>query len=277
MSKTKTAVKQCNLLVRKTNRLVGVSMLLCLLGVGYHMIENNSSELVSESVIERPVLEPTSAADYDKLVIENQKLEAVVRATKKEVQRLSNELKRVRGVQRRPFVVSDDPVAMDRTISLVSDHIQSNEAFSPTPYCDSDNVYHNGYGTVAKMVRYNVGETLVVKTCDGKTTTVLVTENNRVQPERTISKPAALVRKRDHLLAEVLPYLCGKRFRSNEELVVAIDTVYNRGITQSRSLFHLDGTVNCESLYGYMTHSNKKYEKGMRKRYAKNYALCIQS
>ena len=75
----------------------------------------------------------------------------------------------------------------------------------------------------------------------------------------------------------VLPYLYGITFRSDEEIIAVVDTIYNRGITQSKELFTVQKTINCKALYDFMTHSNKLYQKAMRNRYAKNYVTCIQS
>ena len=55
-------------------------------------------------------------------------------------------------------------------------------------------------------------------------------------PERNISQEEALERKEMHLVNEVFPYLYGKKFRSQEEFIVATDVIYNRGIGNSKSL-----------------------------------------
>lgn len=213
--------------------------------------------------------------NYEKLVVENQKNQELVKATTEEIKRLTQELKNYKANEKlqNKFTEKSNEIALE----VVSDHIKANESFSAMAYCDSDGRYRNGYGTLAVFKEYKVGETVQVRDCKGKIATLVATEKMQLLPEGIITEQEALERKEMHLIKHVFPYLYGKTFRSQEEFIVATDVIYNRGIAQSRNLFNADGTINCKSLYSYMTHSKKAYQKIMQKRYAKNYALCIQS
>jgi len=212
---------------------------------------------------------------YEKLVNEHKKSQELINATTTEVKRLTQELKEYKNQENSELIFNEANTNLG--VSIVSDHIKANESFSAMAYCDSDGKYRNGYGTLANMITYKVGDTVKLRNCKGKIETVTATKGNQVLPERSISEEKALERKEAHLIKHVFPYLYGKHFRSPEEFIVATDVIYNRGIAQSKSLFNSDGTINCKSLYNYMDHSKKAYQQVMRKRYAKNYALCIQS
>lgn len=211
---------------------------------------------------------------YEKLLHEHKKSQELINATTNEVKRLTQELKEYKNSENTELIFNE--ANNNLGIAIVSDHIKANESFSSMPYCDSDGKYRNGYGTLANMVKYKKGQTVKLRNCKGKVVTVTAKEGE-VLPESNISEEVALERKEAHLIKHVFPYLYGKHFRSQEEFIVATDVIYNRGIAQSKSLFNSDGTINCKSLYGYMDHSKKAYQQVMRKRYAKNYALCIQS
>ena len=212
---------------------------------------------------------------YEKLSNEHKKSQELINATTSEVKRLTQELKEYRNRENTELIFNE--ANNNLGIAIVSDHIQANESFSALAYCDSDGKYRNGYGTLANMITYKVGDTVKLRNCKGKVETVTATKDNQVLPERVISEEEALERKEAHLIKHVFPYLYGKHFRSQEEFIVATDVIYNRGIAQSKALFNPDGTINCKSLYNYMDHSKRAYQQVMRKRYAKNYALCIQS
>lgn len=212
---------------------------------------------------------------YEKLSNEHKKSQELILATTKEIKRLTQELNEYRKTENSELIFNESNTNLG--IAIVSDYIKANESFSAIPYCDSDGKYRNGYGTLANVVSYKVGQIVKVRNCKGKTITLTATKNNNKLPEAKISEQEALERKEAHLIKHVFPYLYGKHFRSQEEFIVATDVIYNRGIAQSKSLFNSDGTINCKSLYSYMDHSKKAYQKAMRKRYAKNYALCIQS
>lgn len=213
-------------------------------------------------------------AKYEKLVVEHKKSQELVKATTEEVKRLTQELKEYK-TNNLEVVFSEKSNKLG--LEIVSDHIKENESFSDISYCDSDGKYRNGYGTLSKMLTYKVGDTVKLRDCKGKIVTVTATKGNQVLPERKITVDEALARKEDHIIKNVFPYLYGKTFRSPEEFIVATDVIYNRGIALSKNLFNSDGTINCKSLYNYMDHSKDSYKSIMRKRYAKNYALCIQS
>lgn len=212
---------------------------------------------------------------YEKLSNEHKKSQELINAITSEIKRLTQELNEYKKTETSELIFNESNTSLG--IEIVSDHIKANESFSAMAYCDSDGKYRNGYGTLAKMITYKVGDTVKLRNCKGKVETVTVTKGNQVLPERSISEEEALERKEAHLIKHVFPYLYGKHFRSPEEFIVATDVIYNRGIAQCKSLFNADGTINCKSLYNYMDHSKKAYQNIMRKRYAKNYALCIQS
>lgn len=212
---------------------------------------------------------------YNNLLIEHKKSQELIKATTTEIKRLTQELREYKNLDNSELIFSEKNNSLG--LALVSDHIKQNESFSSMPYCDSDGKYRNGYGTEAKMLTYKIGDTVKVRNCKGKIVNVTASKGNQVLPERTISEEEALSRKEDHIIKYVFPYLYGKHFRSQEEFIVATDVIYNRGIAQSKTLFDIDGTINCKSLYNYMGHSKKAYQQVMIKRYAKNYALCIQS
>lgn len=212
---------------------------------------------------------------YDKLVKEHKKSQELINATTNEIKRLTQELKEFKNTDDSVLIFNENNNSLG--LAIVSDHIKVNESFSSTPYCDSDGKYRNGYGTEAKFLTYKIGDTVKVRNCKGKTVILTATKGNQKLPERKISEAEALSRKEAHLIKYVFPYLYGKHFRSPEEFIVATDVIYNRGIANSKALFNSDGTINCKSLYNYMDHSKKAYQQIMRKRYAKNYALCIQS
>lgn len=212
--------------------------------------------------------------DYTKLKNDYEKNLAITKAISKELKRISNELKEYTGAS---IDTVDIKTNTKEVLKVISNYIQKNESFSDIPYCDSDGKYHNGYGTVAKMINYNVGEKITVRNCLGKKETITVTSKDLYFPEASITKEEALLRKREHIKTQVFPYLYDKKFNSIEELIVATDVIYNRGIGQTKRLFTKTGTIDCKALYNYMYHSNAKYKNGIIKRYAKNYALCIQS
>ena len=212
---------------------------------------------------------------YNNLLTEHKKSQELIKATTTEIKWLTQELREYKNPDNSELIFSEKNNSLG--LALVSDHIKQNESFSSMPYCDSDGKYRNGYGTEAKMLTYKIGDTVKVRNCKGKIVNVTASKGNQVLPERTISEEEALARKEDHIIKYVFPYLYGKHFRSQEEFIVATDVIYNRGIAQSKTLFDIDGTINCKSLYNYMGHSKKAYQQVMIKRYAKNYALCIQS
>lgn len=212
---------------------------------------------------------------YEKLLNEHKKSQALINATTSEVKRLTQELKEYKNTKNTELTFNETNNKLGAAI--VSDYIKANESFSAIAYCDSDGKYRNGYGTEARLLVYNIGDTVKVRNCKGKIIVLTATKNKQKLPERSITKQEALNRKELHLIKHVFPYLYGKRFRSQEEFIVATDVIYNRGIAHSKALFNSDGTINCKSLYKYMDHSKQAYQQGMRKRYAKNYALCIQS
>lgn len=212
---------------------------------------------------------------YNQLQKEHKKSQDLIDAITSEIKRLTQELKEYKNVKNSELIFDEKNNSLG--LAMVSDHIKTNEAFSSRAYCDSDGKYRNGYGTLAKIVKYNIGDTVEVRDCKGKITNLIASEKNQYLPESKISEAEALSRKEAHLIKHVFPYLYGKRFRSTEEFIVATDVIYNRGIAQSKELFNTDGTINCKSLYKYMDHSKAKYQQTIRKRYAKNYALCIQS
>ena len=212
---------------------------------------------------------------YENLSKEHKKSQELINAITKEIKRLTQELNEYKNTENSELIFNENNTNLG--IAIVSDHIKANESFSAMSYCDSDGKYRNGYGTLSNMINYKVGQTVTVRNCKGKIVTLTATKNNYRLPEGNITEEEALERKEAHLIKYVFPYLYGKHFRSPEEFIVATDVIYNRGIAQSKSLFNTDGTINCKSLYGYMDHSKQAYQQVMRKRYAKNYALCIQS
>ena len=212
---------------------------------------------------------------YEDLSKEYKKSQELINAITKEIKRLTQELNEYKNTKTSELIFNENDINLG--ITIVSDHIKANESFSAMSYCDSDSKYRNGYGTLSNVVNYEVGQSVKVRNCKGKIITLTATENNHKLPEGNITEEEALERKKAHLIKYVFPYLYGKRFRSPEEFIVATDVIYNRGIAHSKSLFNSDGTINCKSLYNYMDHSKKAYQRAMRKRYAKNYALCIQS
>ena len=212
---------------------------------------------------------------YNNLLIEHKKSQELINAITNETKRLAQELKESKNVKDSELVFNEKDNRLG--LNIVSDHIKTNESFSSTPYCDSDGKYRNGYGTLANLVTYKIGDTVKVRDCKGKNVILTASKGNQKLPERKISEQEALNRKEEHIIKYVFPYLYGKHFRSAEEFIVATDVIYNRGIAQSKSLFDADGTINCKSLHKYMGHTKKAYQQAMMKRYAKNYALCIQS
>lgn len=212
---------------------------------------------------------------YNNLLTEHKKSQELINAITNETKRLAQELKETKNLKDSELVFNEKDNRLG--LNIVSDHIKANESFSNTPYCDSDGKYRNGYGTLANMVTYKIGDTVKVRDCKGKNVTLTASKGNQKLPERRISEQEALNRKEAHIIKYVFPYLYGKHFRSAEEFIVATDVIYNRGIAQSKSLFNADGTINCKSLHNYMGHTKKAYQQAMMKRYAKNYALCIQS
>ena len=268
MSRDKTGIQQ-NASFTFTKFLT-TGIVLGLVFTGYHSNSDLNKVIESKNEI---IAEQT--LKYNNLLSEHQKSQALIQATTDEVKRLSNELKEYKNISNQELIFTEETT--DLGLDIVSDHIKANEAFSSMAYQDSDGKYHNGYGTLAKLVTYKIGDTVKVKNSKGKTITLVAEKGNQKLPERNISQEEALERKEMHLVNEVFPYLYGKKFRSQEEFIVATDVIYNRGIGNSKSLFNSNGTIDCKCLYKYMTHSKKNYQKAMQKRYAKNYALCIQS
>ena len=219
----------------------------------------------------------TQKQQYDDLLINHKKSQALITATTSEVKRLSNLLKQYSGKVEENFTMKDTPENKAYVLTLVTDYIKNNESFSDIAYCDANGTYHNGYGTKAKFVYYKPGTQIKLRDCNGKVKMITATSTNKYLPEIRISTEEALKRKEQFISKNVLPYLYNITFRSNEEIIAVVDTLYNRGITQSKDLFTKDKTINCKALYTFMTHSNKLYQKAMRTRYAKNYAMCIQS
>ena len=247
-----------------------LSIILYLIGFGY-VSSSTTATTITESK-DQIIIELN--AKYNKLLAEHAKSQELVKATTEEVKRLTQELKEFKENKLEDtFSEKSNKLGL----AIVSDHIKENESFSSFAYCDSDGKYRNGYGTLANMIKYKAGDTVKLRNCKGKVETVTVKNDDEVLPEKFISEETALERKEAHIIKYVFPYLYGKTFRSPEEFIVATDVIYNRGIAQSKNLFNADGTINCKSLYGYMDHSKKAYQQIMRKRYAKNYALCIQS
>lgn len=212
---------------------------------------------------------------YNNLLLENQKNQALINAITDEIKRLSHELKELNGNNSNDLIFNEKSNTLG--LNIVAEHIKTNEAFSAIPYIDSDGKYRNGYGTLAKLIPYQVGESVKIRNKTNQIITIVATEENQLLPESLISEQTALKRKENHLIKHVFPYLYGKHFRSQEEFIVATDVIYNRGIKNSKQLFTSNGDINCKALYNYMNHSKKAYQKTMQKRYAKNYALCIQS
>lgn len=248
-----------------------LSIILYLIGFSY--FTSNNSIAASEVVESKDQIIAELNLKYERLLVEHAKSQELVKATTEEVKRLTQELKEYKENKLEDtFSEKSNKLGL----AIVSEHIKENEAFSAIAYCDSDGKYRNGYGTLAKMLTYKAGQTVKLRNCKGKVVTVTAKEGE-VLPEGIISEEVALERKEAHLIKHVFPYLYGKTFRSPEEFIVATDVIYNRGIAQSKNLFNSDGTINCKSLYNYMDHSKKAYQQIMRKRYAKNYALCIQS
>lgn len=245
---------------------------ICIIAQGYHsndklnLIIKHKDEIIAEQT-----------QKYDLLFAEHQKSQALITATTNEVKRLSSELRMYKGTVNKEIILDNSAETANSALEIVSKYIQENESFSSIPYYDSDGKYRNGYGTLAKNVHYKIGDTVKVKNRKGKIITLVAKEGKNLLPERKISVKEAITRKSNHIKKEVFPYLYGKTFRSEEEFIVATDVIYNRGIGNSKALFNSDGTINCKTLYNYMTHSKKEYQKTMRNRYAKNYALCIQS
>ena len=213
---------------------------------------------------------------YDDLMSNHEKSQALITATASELKRLSNLLKKYSGKTDESFILTDTQKSKAHVLSLVAEYIKNNESFSSIAYCDANGTYHNGYGTKAKYVYYKPGTKIKLRDCTGKTKMITATSTNKYLPEIRVSTAEALKRKEQYISKNILPYLYGITFRSNEEMIAVVDTLYNRGITQSKGLFTKGKTVNCKALYNFMTHSNKKYQKAMRNRYAKNYAMCIQ-
>jgi len=218
----------------------------------------------------------TQKEQYEDLLSNHKKSQALITATTSEVKRLSNLLKQYSGKTDDSFTITNTEKDRNYVLSVVADYIKANESFSSIAYCDANNTYHNGYGTKAEYVYYKQGTQIRLRDCTGKIVTITATEKNKYLPEIKITVQEALNRKKQHIAKSVIPYLYGITFRSDEELIAVVDTIYNRGITQSKDLFTKYKTVNCKALYTFMTHSNKLYQKAMRNRYAKNYAMCIQ-
>lgn len=249
--------------------------LICGLCVSFYYVGLSKRQDNSDIIKAKDEIITKLNTQYESLSKEHKKSQELINATTNEIKRLTQELKEYRNTEKSELVFNESNTNLG--IAIVSDHIKMNESFSAKPYCDSDGKYRNGYGTEAKFVTYNVGDKVKVRNCKGKNITLIATKDNRLLPERAITEQEALSRKEAHLIKHVFPYLYGKHFRSQEEFIVATDVIYNRGIAQSKTLFNSDGTINCKSLYNYMDHSKKAYQQVMRKRYAKNYALCIQS
>ena len=212
---------------------------------------------------------------YNSLMEEHRKTQALVTATTAEIRRLSTELRVHRGNINSSIIIDGTMESFDHMLTVVSDHIRRNEAFSAFPYCDANGRFHNGYGTRAVLHRNKVGAKIRVRGCDGNMTYLVATERNNMLPERNITQEEALRRKTEHIRREIFPHLIGKTFRSDEELIVVVDSFFNRGSQGSRNLFNKDGSVNCQTLLRYMNHSQARFQRVMINRYAQNYALCI--
>ncbi len=258
----------------KLHKILAVCTLIGLCVFSY-LLGYNRSQNVNDTIKAKNEIITELNKKYKDLVGENKKNQEVLKATTEEIKRLTQELKEYKSNKNTNLDFKESDVKLG--FALVSEHIKANEAYSGIAYCDSDGKYRNGYGTLAKMITYKIGDTVELRDCKGKRTTITITENNTVLPEKFISEKEALKRKEAHLTKYVFPYLYGKHFHSQEEFIVATDVIYNRGISQCKNLFNSDGTINCQSLYKYMDHSKAKYQATIRKRYAKNYALCIQS
>lgn len=219
----------------------------------------------------------TQKEQYEDLLSNHKKSQALINATSSEVKRLSNLLKKYNGNSEETFTLKNTPEDKAYVLALVTDYIKNNESFSDIAYCDANGTYHNGYGTRANYVYYKPGTQIKIRDCEGKIKIITATYAKKYLPEIRVSIQEALKRKEQFISKNVLPYLYNMTFRSNEELIAVVDTLYNRGITQSKELFTKDKTINCKALYLFMTHSNKLYQKAMRTRYAKNYTMCIQS
>lgn len=258
----------------KLHKVLAVCTLIGLCVFSY-LLGYNRSQNVNDIVKAKNEIITELNKKHKVLISEHKKDQEVLKATTEEIKRLTQELKEYKDNKNTNLDFKESDAKLG--FALVSDHIKQNEAYSSIAYCDSDGKYRNGYGTLAKMVTYTIGEIVELRDCTGKRVTITVTETNKVLPERVISEKEALKRKENHLIKYVFPYLYGKHFHSQEEFIVATDVIYNRGISQCKNLFNEDGTINCQSLYKYMDHSKAKYQATIRKRYAKNYALCIQS
>lgn len=219
----------------------------------------------------------TQKIQYNQLFSNQEKSQALITATTNEVKRLSNLLKQYTGENKQLITIMDSPEQKEYILNLVQGYIKKNESFSDISYCDANGTYHNGYGTKSKYVYYKPGTKIVLRDCHNKLVTITATNENKYLPEIRISKEEALERKKQFISKNVLPYIQGVTFRSEEEIIAVVDTLYNRGITQSKDLFTVKKTINCKALYSFMTHSNKNYQRAMRERYAKNYVTCIQS
>lgn len=219
----------------------------------------------------------TQKTQYEDLLVNHKKSQALITATTSEVKRLSNLLKQYSGKTEESFTMKNSDADRAYVLTLVKDYIKNNESFSDIAYCDANGTYHNGYGTLAKYVYYKPGTQIKIKDCDTKVKMITATSDNKYLPEIRVLKEEALKRKEQFITKNVLPYLYGITFRSDEEIIAVVDTIYNRGITQSKELFTPQKVINCKALYNFMTHSNKLYQKAMRNRYAKNYVTCIQS
>ena len=73
---------------------------------------------------------------YNKLVIEHEKSQALIKATTDEVKRLAHELKEYKNNPQVELIFNESNNNLG--VSIVSDHIKANEAFSSMAYCDSD-------------------------------------------------------------------------------------------------------------------------------------------
>lgn len=233
--------------------------------------------LEKDQIVRQQELLSSQQKQYDDLMANHKKGQALITATTAEVKRLSNLLKKYSGKTDESFTLTNTPENRAYVLALVTDYIKNNESFSSIAYCDANGTYHSGYGTKAKYVYYKPGTKIKLIDCSGKSVFITATASNKYLPEIRVSTQEALKRKEQYISKNVLPYLYGITFRSNEEIVAVVDTIYNRGITQSKSLFTKNKTIDCKALYGFMTHSNKKYQTAMRNRYAKNYTMCIQS
>lgn len=249
--------------------------IICGLCVGSYIMGLNTKYDKSDVIKAKDEIIVNLNQKYENLSKEHTKSQELINAITKEIKRLTQELNEYKNTEKSELIFNENNTSLG--IAIVSDHIKANESFSAISYCDSDNKYRNGYGTLSKMITYKIGDTVKLRNCKGKVVTVTASKGNQLLPERSITEEEALSRKEAHLIKHVFPYLYGKHFRSPEEFIVATDVIYNRGIAQSKTLFNSDGTINCKSLYNYMDHSKKAYQQVMRKRYAKNYALCIQS